>query len=86
MASALKVFAVDSSLNGKQVMAVVACSTKKRALELLKCSAYYFKEYGNEGFSDEVEELALAKPETVFVNSSYLGKKFRELSADDKFY
>ncbi len=57
--------------NVVQCRAVVATKTKKKAMELLKQSAYTFKNYTCETGNDKEVPLALAQPETVIIMERY---------------
>ena len=61
-----KVYCRCSIYNGKQVRAIVATKTKKKASILLGISYSYFTDYFCETGNEKELEIALKNPEIVF--------------------
>ncbi|KKL13035.1 hypothetical protein LCGC14_2529790 [marine sediment metagenome] len=61
-----KVYGGMSFHKGKQVRAIVATKTKKKARELFDISYSYFTDYFGETGNEKELEIALANPEIVF--------------------
>ena len=65
--------------NGKQIRAVVATYTKKKAMELLGFTYRDFEQSFCETGNTIELQTALAKPETLFFASHLQGKDFMEV-------
>jgi len=62
----LKVFGGNIQVGGKQVRAIVATKTKKRAAELFGVSLYHFNQFCCETGNATELQVAQGNPETVF--------------------
>jgi hypothetical protein len=69
MTRPLKVYGITTHLGGNargQVRAIVATTTKKAALQAMRCTTSHFNTYGDETGNALEIEVATAEPGTVF--------------------
>jgi hypothetical protein len=75
----LKVFGGCTFVDGRQVRTIIATTSKKKVSEVTGIQYTRVLDYWSQTFNKVELEIALAKPETVFVASSFMGEDFREL-------
>lgn len=75
----LKVFGGLMIINGKQVRIIVAATSQKKAAELTGVSLAHLRDYWSVTGNAVELDVALSKPNTVFVSDSDFGKDFVEL-------
>jgi len=75
----LKVFGGCTFVDGRQVRTIIATTSKKKVAEVTGIQYARVLDYWSQTFNKVELEIALAKPETVFVASSFMGEDFREL-------
>ncbi len=75
---ALGVYKMVGFLGTKRVNFIVATENKGRALELLSATAHRFKKSGSVTDDRVAMEIAMSKPEAIFVSSSVNTDDYRE--------
>ena len=73
----MKVYGGMIFLKGRQVRTIVATKTKKKARELVDVGVSEFNNYWSETRNEIELDIALAKPNTVFVASHSMGNDFK---------
>lgn len=76
----LKVFGGLTIKNGKQVRTIVATTSQQKAADLVGISLGHLRDYWSVTGNPVELELALSKPNAVFISDSTFGKDFVELT------
>lgn len=75
----LKVFGGLTIKNGKQVRTIVATTSQQKAADLVGISLGHLRDYWSVTGNPTELDVALSKPNTVFVSDSSFGKDFVEI-------